>query len=190
MPGAGPRPPSLLVVDADHFKKINDALRHDTGDKVLAEMGRLLRASCRQGDVPARYGGEEFIVLLRDAQNCAERLLEQIRDAEPTGVFVTASIGVATFRRSGCLLLRRIVRGWRRSGVCGQGRRSRSRGNGGLRSSPASPCTTGSRHSRACFHYAARESAAATAGMATNANTASVTGFTWRPRPRGKRSAR
>ncbi|WP_083748880.1 diguanylate cyclase [Pelomonas sp. KK5] len=92
---------SMLMVDLDHFKKINDGHGHDVGDKVLAAVGRLLESSCRSGDVAARYGGEEFVVLLAncgatDAPQRAQRLLEELRVLHPAGLSVTASIGVAT----------------------------------------------------------------------------------------------
>jgi diguanylate cyclase (GGDEF)-like protein len=57
-------PLSAIMLDIDDFKIINDTLGHITGDRVLQELSRLLRANLRQGDVVARYGGEEFIILL------------------------------------------------------------------------------------------------------------------------------
>ncbi|HEY1991045.1 MAG TPA: diguanylate cyclase, partial [Gammaproteobacteria bacterium] len=96
---------SLLLLDADHFKGINDSHGHDVGDRVL----RLLADTCRQGlrqlDVVGRYGGEELVVLLPEAsaamaQETAERLrrsIELLRVPAPDGeVQLTVSIGVAT----------------------------------------------------------------------------------------------
>ena len=60
------RPISLAMVDIDHFKRINDAYGHDTGDRVLRTLGKLLRRKCRKSDVVARWGGEEFVLLLPD----------------------------------------------------------------------------------------------------------------------------
>ncbi|HSN18413.1 MAG TPA: two-component regulator propeller domain-containing protein [Gammaproteobacteria bacterium] len=96
---------SLLLIDADHFKAINDAHGHDVGDRTL----RLLADTCRQGlrqlDVVGRYGGEELVVLLPEAsaamaQETAERLrrsVESLRIPASGGdVRLTVSIGVAT----------------------------------------------------------------------------------------------
>lgn len=94
-------PLSLLLLDLDHFKRINDSHGHDVGDQVLREVGALLRKNCRDGDVAARFGGEEFVLLLlecrlEDAQIKAERLRAEIAAARPAGHAITASIGVTT----------------------------------------------------------------------------------------------
>ena len=92
---------SLLIVDLDHFKAINDGYGHDVGDHVLKSVGELLKSMSRDGDVAARFGGEEFVILLVqcDSQN-AERKAEDIRarieELNPQGIRVTASIGVTT----------------------------------------------------------------------------------------------
>lgn len=57
---------ALILVDIDHFKKINDDFGHLAGDKVLTEIGQVLKKSIRQNDLVARWGGEEFIILLKD----------------------------------------------------------------------------------------------------------------------------
>ncbi len=97
---------SLLAVDLDHFKRVNDTWGHLAGDDVLRAVGALLVKSGRAGDVVARVGGEEFAILLADtglpgAQLFADRLCEQIRSHEfligTVGdlVAITTSIGVA-----------------------------------------------------------------------------------------------
>jgi diguanylate cyclase (GGDEF)-like protein/PAS domain S-box-containing protein len=58
---------TIAVIDIDFFKRINDRHGHTTGDKVLVELGRILRAQSRSGDVACRYGGEEFVVVLLGA---------------------------------------------------------------------------------------------------------------------------
>jgi diguanylate cyclase (GGDEF)-like protein len=95
------RPLSLLMVDADHFKRVNDQFGHDIGDDVLRMLGRHLRERLRESDVAARYGGEEFVVVLpeTDAEGAmclAESLRKSIamqRDARYGSI--TVSMGMA-----------------------------------------------------------------------------------------------
>ena len=96
-------PLSLLLLDLDNFKAVNDTHGHDVGDRVLTELGALIRNSCRDGDVAARFGGEEFVLLLVqcqlvDAQTKAERLRAQIESAQLAGLKVTASLGVSALQ--------------------------------------------------------------------------------------------
>lgn len=71
---------SLLLIDIDHFKKINDSYGHSQGDDVLAEVATILRTTCRAHDTPARYGGDEFAVLLMHADlHRALTIAERIR---------------------------------------------------------------------------------------------------------------
>ena len=92
---------SLLMLDIDHFKTINDTFGHQAGDHVLIEIASRLRRSLRGSDMVARWGGEEFVVLLRDcALPDALRLAEEIRAAIaelPFGTMgsLTVSVGVA-----------------------------------------------------------------------------------------------
>jgi diguanylate cyclase (GGDEF)-like protein/PAS domain S-box-containing protein len=97
---------SVLSIDIDNFKSINDAAGHAAGDAVLNEVAHVLRERLRPSDVVARLGGDEFAVLLsevepREARAVAEQLLAAIHDRRaPYGgrsFRITASIGVATF---------------------------------------------------------------------------------------------
>ncbi len=101
---------SLLMVDLDHFKRVNDTLGHLAGDDMLREIAAMLQESIRSVDVVARYGGEEFVVVLPEtnaigAVAFAERLRERIASmsfAEAHGgARVTVSIGVATYAAPG-----------------------------------------------------------------------------------------
>jgi diguanylate cyclase (GGDEF)-like protein len=96
---------ALVMIDLDFFKQVNDAYGHRVGDEVLARVGRLLRSTARNIDLPARYGGEEFAVLLYDSElqgalSFAERFRTHLREltvpaAAGRAVRVTASVGVA-----------------------------------------------------------------------------------------------
>jgi len=96
-------PMSLLLLDLDHFKQINDGFGHDTGDEVLRRVADLIRRHCRSGDLAARYGGEEFLLALAgvppaEAVRVAERLRESVAGhgwpGLKPGLAVTVSIGV------------------------------------------------------------------------------------------------
>lgn len=97
-------PLSLIMLDVDHFKKVNDTYGHPAGDEVLVKLARVVHETIRKEDVFARYGGEEFAVLCRsvDTKNArilAERLRERIAAAgveyEGDKIVVTASFGIA-----------------------------------------------------------------------------------------------
>ncbi|MCV2358373.1 sensor domain-containing diguanylate cyclase [Paucibacter sp. TC2R-5] len=98
------RPLSLIMLDLDHFKQINDEMGHAAGDKALVKVARLLEQCCRAGDILARWGGEEFVLLMPETdlqQACllAERLRLSIENSRPAlnnvAPLLTASIGVA-----------------------------------------------------------------------------------------------
>jgi two-component system cell cycle response regulator len=99
---------ALLLIDLDHFKRVNDTHGHLVGDAVLREVAELLISGVRGGDFVGRFGGEEFLVVLPEtdddgAASFAERIRERVeahlfagRDGAPP-LHMTASIGVATF---------------------------------------------------------------------------------------------
>lgn len=93
-------PFSVLLIDVDHFKQINDTLGHAAGDRVLREVAALLRRQVRETDVLARFGGEEFVLALPETElDGARTLAERIRLAVCNGSFgqrtLTVSIGIA-----------------------------------------------------------------------------------------------
>jgi diguanylate cyclase (GGDEF)-like protein len=97
-------PLSLLVLDLDHFKAINDRLGHPVGDQILANVGAALRSALREGDFAGRNGGEEFIVILPDtdavgAMTTAEKIRVAVEEIAITGLELdtTVSIGIAAY---------------------------------------------------------------------------------------------
>ncbi|MCX7678113.1 MAG: diguanylate cyclase [Spirochaetes bacterium] len=97
------RPLSLLMIDIDHFKSINDNYGHQIGDQVLKKFAQVLSEEVRENDIVARYGGEEFSILLPETDNdqamaIAERIRTKIQKTEfDKGIRRTASVGIATF---------------------------------------------------------------------------------------------
>ncbi|MBU0891688.1 MAG: sensor domain-containing diguanylate cyclase [Gammaproteobacteria bacterium] len=98
------RPLSLITVDVDHFKRVNDTYGHEAGDEVLRRLARTLEERLRGSDVIARLGGEEFVVLLPDtdlagAQAIAQALVQAMADQQdPVVGSITVSAGVASMR--------------------------------------------------------------------------------------------
>jgi two-component system cell cycle response regulator len=101
---------SLLVVDIDHFKRVNDTYGHDIGDVVIRGLADILRRQKRTTDVVARFGGEEFLLLCEQTDEKGAMLLgERIRDDLAKTAFrtshgsisVTCSLGMATFPEAG-----------------------------------------------------------------------------------------
>ncbi|QBI19811.1 GGDEF domain-containing protein [Egibacter rhizosphaerae] len=94
---------SVIVIDVDHFKLVNDAHGHEVGDAVLRAVGTALEQETRRGDLVGRWGGEEFLVLASGGADAAQRLAGRAREAlarlhHPVVGRVTASFGVATQR--------------------------------------------------------------------------------------------
>ncbi|NQZ90450.1 MAG: diguanylate cyclase [Colwellia sp.] len=98
---------SLMMVDIDFFKQVNDDFSHDAGDKVLVKFAHLLVQTCRESDWVIRWGGEEFVIIARglpreDTENLAERICKNIAKAQfdiglDKTISITCSIGIASF---------------------------------------------------------------------------------------------
>ena len=104
--GRSGRPVSLLMLDIDHFKKVNDTYGHGAGDEVLREFGRRIASNIRGVDLAARFGGEEFVVIMPEtdtafASSIAERLRSEVEregfkvSTQDAPIAVTVSIGIA-----------------------------------------------------------------------------------------------
>jgi len=106
----GRYPFTVLFLDIDHFKLVNDNHDHLTGSSVLSELGRLLLSNLRSSDIPCRYGGEEFVIILQDtsavqAVFVAEKIRKLVADhefvtREGQPLHITISIGIAEFSSS------------------------------------------------------------------------------------------
>jgi len=99
------RPLSVLIIDVDHFKAINDRFGHDVGDSTLKIIANACNSAKRDSDISARIGGEEFALLLPEANEAAarvvaQRLCDMVRECSPTvqgeKLDLTVSIGIAT----------------------------------------------------------------------------------------------
>ncbi len=97
-------PLSLLFIDIDHFKDINDTLGHQTGDKILIQFASFIKSSIRSSDILFRFGGEEFVVIAPECElECAKKLAEKLQQTIETKEFIfklTVSIGVAQLQES------------------------------------------------------------------------------------------
>lgn len=97
------RPLSLIFIDVDDFKRVNDRFGHLEGDRLLREVGEALVRSVRRADLVARWGGEEFALLLPEtdgehAQLAARRIVEQVRKVVAgDGSPISISVGVASY---------------------------------------------------------------------------------------------
>ena len=104
------RPLALLLLDLDHFKRVNDTFGHTVGDAVLRELARRLHEAVREVDTVARYGGEEFVIICPEtdaegAGRLADRVCQTVRDDDflvgEDVVPVTVSVGVASLPQNG-----------------------------------------------------------------------------------------
>ncbi|MBT7648728.1 MAG: PleD family two-component system response regulator, partial [Rhodospirillaceae bacterium] len=92
----GDKPLSLIVLDVDHFKKVNDTHGHAVGDEVLVELADRMKKLTRSSDLPARIGGEEFVVVMPEtAPEIANTVAERLRDGVANQPFETSRDGLA-----------------------------------------------------------------------------------------------
>ena len=96
---------SVLLIDVDNFKSINDRWGHAAGDEVLRRLGMILRTTVRMPDLPARYGGEEFVVLLPEsdeasAMGLARRVMQRVAAEDWDNAALTISVGMAAMNES------------------------------------------------------------------------------------------
>ncbi len=111
------RPMSFLMLDADHFKSVNDRFGHVVGDKVLVGLVDIMKRACSDRDLVGRYGGEEFCIAVTElGEQDVERLADEIRRAVasvttllPNSEPVTISIGIASLAGAPCEICRRVV---------------------------------------------------------------------------------
>ena len=113
------RPVSVVMIDVDNFKNVNDGHDHLFGSYVLSELGKIIRSSTRNVDIPARYGGDEFLIMLSEVPlSGIDFFCERLRQKVETHLFsqgidtikLTLSIGHATFDSDEAINARELVR--------------------------------------------------------------------------------
>ena len=95
---------SLIMLDIDHFKKINDKYGHLAGDKILKQLANLLQQKIRKSDIASRFGGEEFLIMLPNAaKEKAKMVAERLRKSVQSAGFkprITISLGVSEYKKA------------------------------------------------------------------------------------------
>jgi len=113
------QPTSLIMLDIDHFKNVNDTCGHETGNKALKHVSEIIRQTVRRLDIPCRYGGEEFAVILPDTSlqasvQVAERIRTLIAKSplphDDQQLVLTVSIGIATYQLNSSLQPEQLIK--------------------------------------------------------------------------------
>ena len=113
------RPVSLLIIDLDDFKQVNDTFGHQAGDQVLKTFAKILKESCRGQDMVARFGGEEFAIILSQtkaatahaiAQRIRNRLAKTVFTFDDRQLRLTASIGLAASQKGNSIFTANLVK--------------------------------------------------------------------------------
>ncbi len=112
-------PVSLLIIDLDNFKQVNDTFGHQAGDQVLKTFAKILKESCRGQDLVARFGGEEFAIILSQtkaatahaiAQRIRNRLSKTVFTFDDRTLHMTASVGLATCQEGNSIFTANLVK--------------------------------------------------------------------------------
>ena len=113
------QPTSLIMIDIDFFKKVNDQWGHEIGNRALIHLSQKLRQTVRKLDIPCRYGGEEFVVILPDTNLAAclpvaERIREGVEmsplDVDGKKIAMTVSLGIATYSNQDDIIVEDLVK--------------------------------------------------------------------------------
>lgn len=113
------RPVTVVMMDIDKFKSVNDSHDHLFGSYVISEIGKIVRQATRAVDIPARYGGDEFLIVLSEIPQAGveffcERLRQRIEQThfiqEPDQIKLTMSIGFATYNNEGPMSAKELIR--------------------------------------------------------------------------------
>lgn len=106
---------SLMLLDIDHFKQINDLMGHSAGDEVLKTVANVLKNSNKQHDIIVRFGGDEFIVLIKGQHHQhvlerADKIRQKIEQSKPMGLSVTCTIGLACYDKKVAVQLLELLK--------------------------------------------------------------------------------